>query len=180
MDLPFHQIICFFGDKENVRILQKAEFENGKNKKLFEDILNLRLKDLLRIYYNQSNEFDINDNGTIIKFPKLDEVLEEMYENYIYKDQRIYNIKVMTRRILNDFKFNFDKRQPNGKKEIDIDSIYIRRFENFKLLQWEEQDEQDELLPLIFDCFNCNQKNLNRNEQEERIISKKDYYYQHC
>ena len=180
MDLPFHQIICFFGDKENVRILQKAEFENGKNKKLFEDILNLRLKDLLRIYYNQSNEFDINDNGTIIKFPKLDEVLEEMYENYIYKDQRIYNIKVMTRRILSDFKINFDKRQPNGKKEIDIDSIYIRRFEKFKLLQWEGQDEQDELLPLIFDCFNCNQKNLNRNEQEERIMSKKDYYYQHC
>lgn len=176
MDLPLHQIICILGYEENYYILQSAVFENEKNKKLFEDILNLRLKDLLKIYYNQSNELDFNDNGTIIKFPKFDNIFEERYKDYKYKDQRIYNIKVSARIILSDFKYNFDKRKSYGNNNIDIDAIYMRRFESFKLLNWERQDE------LLIDFFNWNKKI----EEEEYLRRKKRElgqnieYYLYC
>ena len=181
LNLPLFQLICFQGCEKNYEILKKAK-PNKKNKILYEKVLNKKLKELFKCYNNKSLEFDISDNEKTIKFPKIDEVIKKNLKNRADKNITISNIKLMANIILNDFKHPiFDERQPNGKNNIDIDSMPIKKIERFEIQEENQEDEltnsEEKLFQESLDFFDFNQKKEEGNEQEERIMSKVEDYH---
>ena len=109
-------------------------------------------------------------------------MIKKNLKNRADKNITISNIKLMANIILNDFKHPiFDERQPNGKNNIDIDSMPIKIIERFEIQEENQEDEltnsEEKLFPESLDFFDFNQKKEEGNEQEERIMSKVEDYH---
>ena len=104
VELKLYQIICFDEKGKNKSILKNA---NPKDEKLFKYLLSRKFIFLMRKYNQKNPTFYIDgEKKTIPGFQYIDEVLENVYKDYPYikKVRKINRLKIMTSKIVNNFK----------------------------------------------------------------------------
>ena len=130
VELKLYQIICFDKKGKNESILKNA---NPKDKKLFKYLLSRKYKFLFRKYNQKNPTFYIDgEKQTIPGFKHIDEVLENVYKDYpfIEKVRKINKLKIMTSKIVNNFKgLKEYNPQKGGGYEEGFNPEYLESFE---------------------------------------------------
>ena len=130
VELKLYQIICFDKKGKNKSILKNAE---PKDEKLFKYLLSRKYKFLFRKYNQKNPTFYIDgEKQTIPGFKHIDEVLENVYKDapFIEKVRKINKLKIMTSKIVNNFKgLKEYNPQKGGGYEEGFNPEYLESFE---------------------------------------------------
>ena len=130
VELKLYQIICFDKKGKNESILKNA---NPKDEKLFKYLLSRKYKFLFRKYNQKNPTFYIDgEKQTIPGFKHIDEVLENVYKDdpFIEKVRKINKLKIMTSKIVNNFKgLKEYNPQKGGGYEEGFNPEYLESFE---------------------------------------------------
>lgn len=130
VELKLYQIICFDKKGKNKSILKNAK---PNDEKLFKYLLSRKYKFLLRKYNQKNPTFYIDgEKQTIPGFKHIDEVLENVYKDvpFIKKVRKINRLKIMTSKIVNNFKgLKEYNPQKGGGYEEGFNPEYLESFE---------------------------------------------------
>ena len=144
VELKFYQIICFDKKGKNKSILKNAE---PKDEKLFKYLLSRKYKFLLRKYNQKNPTFYIDgEKKTIPGFQYIDEVLENVYKDYPKKVRKINRLKIMTSKIVNNFKgLKEYNPQKGGGYEEGFSPEYLENFEENQEIENDSDLESNNL-----------------------------------
>ena len=146
VELKLYQIICFDKKGKNESILKNA---NPKDEKLFKYLLSRKYKFLFRKYNQKNPTFYIDgEKQTIPGFKHIDEVLENVYKDdpFIEKVRKINKLKIMTSKIVNNFKgLKEYNPQKGGGYEEGFSPEYLEIFEENQEIENDSDLESDNL-----------------------------------
>ena len=146
VDLKLYQIICFDEKGKNKSILKNA---NPKDEKLFKYLLSRKYIFLMRKYNQKNPTFYIDgEKKTIPGFQYIDEVLENVYKDYPYikKVRKINRLKIMTSKIVNNFKgLKEYNPQKGGGYEEGFSPEYLESFEENQEIENDEDLDSNNL-----------------------------------
>ena len=146
VELKLYQIICFDEKGKNKSILKNA---NPKDEKLFKYLLSRKFIFLMRKYNQKNPTFYIDgEKKTIPGFQYIDEVLENVYKDYPYikKVRKINRLKIMTSKIVNNFKgLKEYNPQKGGGYEEGFSPEYLETFEENQEIENDSDLESNNL-----------------------------------
>lgn len=146
VELKLYQIICFDEKGKNKSILKNA---NPKDEKLFKYLLSRKFIFLMRKYNQKNPTFYIDgEKKTIPGFQYIDEVLENVYKDYPYikKVRKINRLKIMTSKIVNNFKgLKEYNPQKGGGYEEGFSPEYLENFEENQEIENDSDLESNNL-----------------------------------
>ena len=146
VELKLYQIICFDKKGKNKSILKNAE---PKDEKLFKYLLSRKYIFLMRKYNQKNPTFYIDgENQKIPGFQYIDEVLENVYKDYPYikKVRKINRLKIMTSKIVNNFKgLKEYNPQKGGGYEEGFNPEYLESFEENQEIENDEDLDSNNL-----------------------------------
>jgi hypothetical protein len=146
VELKLYQIICFDEKGKNKSILKNA---NPKDEKLFKYLLSRKFIFLMRKYNQKNPTFYIDgEKKTIPGFQYIDEVLENVYKDYPYikKVRKINRLKIMTSKIVNNFKgLKEYNPQKGGGYEEGFSPEYLESFEENQEIENDEDLDSNNL-----------------------------------
>ena len=146
VELKLYQIICFDKKGKNKSILKNAE---PKDEKLFKYLLSRKYKFLLWKYNQKNPTFYIDgENQKIPGFQYIDEVLENVYKDYPYikKVRKLNRLKIMTSKIVNNFKgLKEYNPQKGGGYEEGFNPEYLESFEENQEIENDEDLDSNNL-----------------------------------
>ena len=146
VELKLYQIICFDEKGKNKSILKNA---NPKDEKLFKYLLSRKYIFLMRKYNQKNPTFYIDgEKKTIPGFQYIDEVLENVYKDYPYikKVRKLTRLKIMTSKIVNNFKGlkEYNPQKGGGYEEGFIPE-YLESFEENQEIENDEDLDSNNL-----------------------------------